>query len=157
MVYNSSSQFYLSSYFLINILLLLAYPILRLYTSAGKRDLKRQDYFGFSYENSIIYTALILAVMGYSRSTSTRGFISDLFSVGKVGVTALLVFAKVKFAIIYAVVCLVLWMVVPYPKYVAQNRFVRVRSVEQFDDIINEYKQEQSLKVSNNKKTRQNL
>ena len=143
MVRSSSSQFYLSSYFLVNILLLLVYPFLRLYTSAGKRDLKRQDYFGFSYENSIIYTALILAVMGYSRSTSTRGFISDLFSVGKVGVTALLVFAKVKFAIIYAVVCLVLWMVVPYPRYIAPNRFTKIKSVEQFDSIINSYKHSQ--------------
>jgi hypothetical protein len=151
MVRSSSSQFYFSSYFLVNVSLLLVYPLLRLYTSAGKRDLKRQDYFGFSYENSIIYTALILAVMGYSRSTSIRGFLSDFFSVGKVGVTALLVFAKVKFAIIYVAVCLILWMVVPYPRYSAPNRFVKIKSVEQFDSIINSYKHSQSLKPLNKK------
>jgi len=66
--------------------------------------------------------------MGYIRSTSLRGFIADFFAVGKVGVAALLVFAKFKFAIIYSIICLILWMIVPYPRYSAPNKFIRIRS-----------------------------
>ena len=67
--------------------------------------------------------------MGYIRATSLRGFIVEFFSVGKVGVTALLVFAKIRFALIYGVICLILWMIVPYPKYLAPNKFIRIKSV----------------------------
>ena len=141
MASGSSKQFYFSQYFVINTLLILAYPMLRMFTSAGNKNLKHQDYFGFSYENSIIYTVLILAVMGYTRATSTRGFLVDFFSVGKVGVAALLVFAKFRFAIIYSVVCVILWMIVPYPRYSAPNKFIRIRTIEHFDEIINSYKQ----------------
>jgi hypothetical protein len=42
-------QFYFSFYFISNVLLIFAYPILRLFTSAGNRDLKQADNFGFSY------------------------------------------------------------------------------------------------------------
>lgn len=128
-----SYQFYLSSYFITNTLLIFAYPILRLYTSAGKKNLKLHDSFGFTYENSIIYTVLILAIMGYLKSTSLRGFLVDVFSVGKVGVIALLVFAKFRFAVIYTIVALVMWMIVPYPRYEAENKFIKIKSVEQFD------------------------
>lgn len=140
MAITSSSQFYLTPYFITNVLLLLAYPILRLYTTAGKKNLKHQDYFGFSYENSIIYTVLILAIMGYVRSTSTRGFIVDVLTVGKVGVAALLVFAKFRFAIVYSIICIVVWLIVPYPRFSAPNKFIRIKSVEQFDEIINSYR-----------------
>jgi hypothetical protein len=46
---NSSKQFYLSLYFIVNTLLILAYPLLRLFTTAGNKNLRNQDYFGFSY------------------------------------------------------------------------------------------------------------
>ena len=71
--------------------------------------------------------------MGYARSTSARGFLSDFFGVGKVSVAALLIFAKIQFAIIYTVVSLILWMIIPYPRYSAPNKFIKIKSVEQFD------------------------
>ena len=77
-----------------------------------------------------------MAIMGYIKSSSLRGFIVDFFTVGKIGVAALLVFAKFKFSIIYIGVCSLLWLVTPYPKYVAPNKFIRIESLEQFDDII---------------------
>ena len=46
---SGEQQFYFSKYFISNILLMFAYPILRTFTSAGKRDLKHADSFGFSY------------------------------------------------------------------------------------------------------------
>lgn len=125
---SASTQFYLSSYFITNLLLLLTYPVLRIFTTAGKKNLKHQDYFGFTYENSIIYTVLIMAIMGYVRATSLRGFMVEFFSIGKVGVAALLVFAKFRFSIVYSVVCVILWVIVPYPRYSAPNKFIRIKS-----------------------------
>lgn len=77
-----------------------------------------------------------MSVIGYIRATGLRGFWIDFFNVGKIGVVGLLFFAKFRFCIVYIVICVVLWMVVPYPQYRASNKFVRIRSVEQFDDII---------------------
>ncbi len=67
-----------------------------------------------------------MAIMGYAKSSSLRGFFVDLFTVGKVGVAALLVFAKFKFSIIYICICTLLWLVTPYPKYSAPNKFIRI-------------------------------
>lgn len=78
--------------------------------------------------------------MGYVRSTSTKGFIVDVLTVGKVGVAALLVFAKFRFSIIYSIVCVIVWLIIPYPRFSAPNKFIRIKSVEQFDEIINSYK-----------------
>ena len=124
----ASPSFYSSSYFIINSAMILSYPLLRLFTSAGGRDLKHEDIFGFTYENSIIYTVLIMILMGYVKSTSLKGFFVDLFSVGKVGVASLLFFAKFQFSIIYVILCIVFWTAIPYPKYDAPNKFIRIRS-----------------------------
>jgi hypothetical protein len=83
-----------STYFITNAILVLAYPYLRLATSAGERSLQHHDQWGFTYENSIIYTALALALIAYSRSTSNQQFLIDAMTVGKIGVACLLFFAK---------------------------------------------------------------
>jgi hypothetical protein len=129
MASSASKQFYTSTYFITNVFMILIYPILRLFTTAGRRDLKHEDTFGFTYENSIIYTVLVMALIAYARSTSLRGFMVDFFAVGKVGVTSLLFFAKYQFSAIYILACFVLWIIIPYPKYIAPNKFIRITSV----------------------------
>lgn len=92
---DGKASYLFSTYFIINALLLLAYPYLRLMTSAGERSLQHADQFGFTYENSIIYTVLALALIAYSRSTSNSQFFIDAMTVGKIGVACLLFFAKI--------------------------------------------------------------
>ena len=65
-------NFFTSSYFLANLSLILVYPIMRLFTSAGQRDLRHLDNFGFTYENSIIYGGLTFVAIYYLRSASLR-------------------------------------------------------------------------------------
>ena len=65
-------NFFTSSYFLANLGLILVYPIMRLFTSAGQRDLRHLDNFGFTYENSIIYGGLTFVAIYYLRSASLR-------------------------------------------------------------------------------------
>jgi len=45
----ASIQFYTSTYFITNVLMIVVYPMLRLFTTAGRRDLKHEDTFGFTY------------------------------------------------------------------------------------------------------------
>ena len=77
-----------------------------------------------------------MSVIGDVRATGLRGFWIDFFNVAKIGVAGLLFFAKFRFCLAYVALCGCLWMLVPYPQYRAKNRFIRIRSVEQFDDII---------------------
>jgi hypothetical protein len=63
-------------------------------TTAGDRSLQHQDQFGFTYENSIIYTALALALVSYARSTSNSQFFIDAMTVSKFGIACLLFMAK---------------------------------------------------------------
>lgn len=43
------ASFFTSWYFMINATLVLAYPIMRLFTSVGNRSLRNVDSFGFTY------------------------------------------------------------------------------------------------------------
>lgn len=125
----SGSNIYFSTYFIANTLLVVSYPLLRLYTEAGERDLRHKDNFGFTYENSILYTVIALACMAYLRSSSTSQFVTDFFTVGKIGVICLLFFAKLAYSIYYILACLLFWLVLPYPKYQASNKFIQIKTV----------------------------
>lgn len=131
-MFEGKASYLLSMYFLVNAVLVLAYPILRMLTPAGSRSLKHYDAFGFTYENSIIYTVLALALIAYIRSTSNSQFLLDSLIVGKIGVACLLFMAKFNYCIYYVLICLLVWVVVPYPRYYGKNRFRRVGSLEDY-------------------------
>jgi hypothetical protein len=65
-------SFFTSWYVIVNSLLVLSYPIMRLFTSVGNRSLRNLDSFGFTYENSIIYSGLAFILVYYLRSASLR-------------------------------------------------------------------------------------
>ena len=132
------ASYLFSTYFFSNVALVIAYPLLRLYTVAGNRSLKHYDSFGFTYENSIIYTVLALATISYIRSTSNIQFFLDSLTVGKVGVACLLFMAKFNYCLYYIGICLVAWLVVPYPRFKASHSFHMVKSEQEFDDRMEE-------------------
>ena len=123
-------NFFTSAYFLANAALILVYPVMRLFTSAGIRDLRHMDNFGFTYENSIIYGGLTFVCIYYLRSASLREFLIDCFTIGKIIVASLLFFAHFKASIVYTVVCILMWLVVSYPKYRGRNKFIKIESEE---------------------------
>ena len=57
---------------------------------------------------------------------------------GKIGVFCLLFFAKFEYSIIYLIVCIISWLVIPYPKYNGKNKFKKIKSIEQFEDVLSE-------------------
>lgn len=67
-----SGSFFTSWYVIVHSLLIIAYPFMRFFTSVGNRDLRTKDSFGFTYENSIIYSGLVFILVYYLRSASLR-------------------------------------------------------------------------------------
>lgn len=130
------ASYIISVYFFVNVFLVIAYPLLRLYTVAGERSLKHEDSFGFTYENSIIYTVLAIVCISYIRSTSNSQFLLDSLTVGKVGVACLLFMAKFDYCLYYILICLIAWIVVPYPRYRGPNKFKKVGSLEQYEELM---------------------
>lgn len=121
-----SASFFTSWYFITNISLVAVYPITRMFTSVGDRDIRNIDQLGFTYENSIIYAGLTFIAIYYLRSSSLREFFINCLSIGKIVVASLLFFAKFKFCIFYIVTCLVSWLFISYPKYQGKNKFIRI-------------------------------
>lgn len=129
---------YLNTYYVANILLILLYPIHK-FLNLNSNILNRQDSFGFTYENSIIYTMLTLLSLNYIRSYSLPQFISEAVPYPptqlvllKIMVFCFYTFINFNYAIIYVCVCLVVWVFVSYPKYTGPNKFVRIKSIEEF-------------------------
>jgi hypothetical protein len=128
--------FFSSWYFLVNATLVFSYPLLRLFTSIGQRDLRNRDTWGFTYENSIIYAGLSFIAMYYIRSASLREFFLDCLTIGKICVASLLFFAKFKFSLFYTAFCLLSWVALSYPKYRGKNKFIKIESEEHFNSLV---------------------
>lgn len=60
----------------------------------------------------------------------------DAMTVGKVGVACLLFMAKFDYCVYYVVICVLSWLVVPYPRFRGPNKFVQVKSVEHFKELM---------------------
>jgi hypothetical protein len=93
-------------------------------TSAGERSLQLFDSFGFTYENSIIYMTLALCVVAFARATNNFQFIVETVALGKVAIACLLFLAKFEYCICYMLICLIVWLVIPYPKFRGENKFI---------------------------------
>ena len=64
----------------------------------------------------------------------------DCLSIGKIVVTCLLFFAKFKLSLYYVAICAGSWLIVPYPKFNATNKFIKITSVDHFDDLVGDVK-----------------
>lgn len=125
-----------SPYFITNYILILVYPIFSIATNKDSRSLKVQDNFGFTYENSVIYTVLALAMMAYTRSTSNEQFFIDTLVACKIGVACLLLLVDIYYGIWYTLVCFLAWVVVPYPRLQSPNKFIKIRDEKHFEDLL---------------------
>lgn len=135
-----SLSFFTSWYVIVNSLLIISYPFMRIFTSVGNRDLRNLDSFGFTYENSIIYSGLVFILVYYLRSASLREFLLDCLTIGRIMVVSLLFFAKIKLCMYYSIICLVFWIILPYPRYNGPNKFIKIESIEHFNEVVGEVK-----------------
>lgn len=71
-----STMGYFNTYYIVNVLLILLYPAHK-YLNLNTQMLFKKDSFGFTYENSIIYTMLTILCLNYVRSYSFPQFVSE--------------------------------------------------------------------------------
>lgn len=49
---------------------------------------------------------------------------------------SLLFFAQFHFMLVYICICILSWLIVPYPKFRAPNKFIQIKSEEQLDELL---------------------
>jgi len=123
---------YINSYYIGNVLLVLLYPLHKIFSLDGSL-LYKQDTFGFTYENSILYTTLTLLALNYIRSYSMPQFVSETVSLSliqllllKIMIFCFYTFVGINYAIVYVAVCVVSWLLLSYPKYTGPSNFLRI-------------------------------
>lgn len=133
---------YINSYYVGNVLMVLLYPLHKL-ISLENSVLYKQDTFGFTYENSIMYTTITLLALNYIRSYSMPQFVSDAVSkplsqllLLKIMVFCFYTFVSIRYAMVYVGLCVAGWLLLSYPKYTGPSNFVRITSLEQFEQLV---------------------
>lgn len=96
---------YFKPYYIINTLLLLAYPAIRIYTSR-LYFLKEEDTWGYTRENGIMFTSLTLMFIRYKKSATIDHFLNSLFSIGKLCIAILLLLINIRYSLYYLLACL---------------------------------------------------
>ena len=117
------SKNFFSAYYVFNYLLILIYPILR--NSGNKYMLKHKDNWGYQREDSIITILVTIILLRYIKYFSNWDkFLSEIFFYS-------------KFAISILLACLIIWLLIKYPKYNGPSNFIYIPNEETFNSILN--------------------
>ena len=130
------SKNYFSAYYIFNYLLIIIYPILR--NSGNKYMLKRKDNWGYQREDSILTILVSIILLRYVRNFSNwNKLICEIFFYCKFAISILLLLISRKIAFWYLLACLIIWLLVKYPKYNGPSNFIYIQNEEIFNDILN--------------------
>ena len=139
------SKNYFSAYYIFNYLLILIYPILR--NSGNKYMLKRKDNWGYQREDSILTILVTIILLRYIRYFSNwNKFICEFFFYCKFSISVLLLLISRKIAFWYLLACLIIWLLVKYPKYNGPSNIIYIPNEEVFNDIISKWQHKQNEK-----------
>lgn len=144
---------YFSAYYIFNSLLVLIYPILR--NSGNKYMLKKKDNWGYQREDSILTILVTIILLRYIRYFSNwNKFICEIFFYSKISISILLLLISRKIAIWYLLACLIIWLLIKFPRYDGPSNFIYIPNEEAFNSILNnlEHKsnEKEHKKQSNN-------
>lgn len=123
---------YFNSYYIINVLLVLIYPIHK-YLNLNTTLLFSKDSFGFTHENSVIYTMLTILCLNYIRSYSFPQFVSEALVLLKVMTFCFYTFVEWKYAGYYALLCAISWVFVSYPKFKGAHKMIEIKSEKELE------------------------
>ena len=147
------SKNFFSAYFIFNYLLILIYPILR--NSGNKYMLKRKDNWGYQREDSIITILVIIILLRYVKYFSNIDkFVCEIFFYCKFAISILLFLISRKIFIWYILACLIIWLLIKYPKYKGPSNIIEIPNYEAFNEIIKRFQEKQNEK--SNKKHHNN-
>lgn len=123
-----------SAYYIFNFLLVIIYPILR--TSGSRYVLKNKDIFGFKKEDSILTIVVTILLLRFVKYFSNwEKFLCETILVCKSAISCLLILTSIKLAVWYLFACLVIWLLVKYPRYDGQSNIVYIANEESFNNF----------------------
>lgn len=139
------SKNYFSAYYIFNYLLIIIYPVLR--SSGNKYMLKKKDNWGYQREDSILTILVTIILLRYVRYfTNWNKFICEIFFYCKFSISILLLLISRKIAIWYLLACLIIWLLVKYPRYNGASNIIYIQNEEVFNDILNKLQHKQNEK-----------
>lgn len=143
--YLNMSKNYFSAYYIFNYLLILIYPILR--NSRNKYMLNKKDNWGYQREDSIITILVSIILLRYVRNFSNwNKFFCEFFFYSKFAISILLFLISMKIAIWYLFACIIIWLLVKYPKYKGPSNILYIQNEEVFNEIMNKLQIKQNEK-----------
>jgi len=129
------SKNYFSAYYIFNYLLIAIYPILR--NSGNKYMLKRKDNWGYQREDSIITLLVTIILLRYIKYFSNWDkFFCEIFFYSKFAISILLLLISRKLFFWYILACLIIWLLIKYPKFKGPHNIIEIPNMEAFNDII---------------------
>ena len=138
-----SSKNFLSAYHIFNSLLILIYPILR--NSGSKYMLKKRDNWGYQREDSILTILVVIIMLRYVKNFSNwNKFIAEIFFYSKFAISTLLLLISKKIAIWYLFACLIVWLLVKFPRYNGPSNIIYIYNEDIFNEIISKFQQKQN-------------
>ena len=124
-----------SAYFIFNYLLIIIYPILR--NSGNKYMLKRKDNWGYQREDSIFTILVTIILLRYIRYFSNWDkFLCEIFFYSKFAISILLFLISRKIFFWYILACLVIWLLIKYPRYQGPSNIIEIPNAEILNDIM---------------------
>ena len=96
---------FFTPYYILNILLLLSYPIFRLYLTRTY-NLKQLDTFGYTRESGIFFTACAGLWVQWKKSATIEHFLSNIFLWGKLCLLVTFSLVEIRYGLYFLSACI---------------------------------------------------
>jgi thiol-disulfide isomerase/thioredoxin len=137
MIRQPSYSRFLKPYYIINLLLVFAYPISRyFYTKAHLRAVMKEDMFGYTKEDGILLTLAVITIIKWRKSCTIDHFFAEVFWLAKIAEISLYFFVDFAVCLYYVLACTMLYLFFRTPKYDGPNKMVRIKSQEHFEELV---------------------
>ena len=115
--------------------------------------LQQKDNWGYQRENSILTILVTIIMLRYIKYFSNwNKFISETLFYSKFSISILLFLISRKVAIWYLLACLVIWLLIKYPKYNGPSNIIFIPTEEIFMEILNKSSSGHDVKHKKNNK-----
>jgi len=128
---------YFKPYYILNLLLIFAYPATRLLFSWGS---KVYDNQGYRREDSILFVLVAISIVKYRRSCTFEHFVAEFFWLAKLSEMTMYFFIDFQAFMWYILACTILYLFFRAPKYDGPSNMIHIKNEDQFDDLIIEDK-----------------
>jgi len=124
---------FLQPYYILNILLIVVYPVTRLIFSM---QTKERDMFGYTKEDSILLTLCVILLVKYRKACTFDHFLTEFFWLGKLAECSLYFFVDFQVCMWYLLACTVIYLFCRQPKYDGPTNMIHIKNEQQFEDLV---------------------